>query len=535
MRRDLAPMKPGDGLALVGLAAVLLLGSLWGLPLEFYGYAGHDGQLIESLQHLSQGAQFPADPGVDTDSNTSRLFFGLTAVWTQFYEKATPQNAPNLTEGFRHWLPLTLLLGVLAIWLSYSLARGWGAKRWSATLGVVTGLLGPALFFHSNCLTDHLFAASVTVAAVHLQARRLVEGRLLTKWALLEGWALLGAAFFTRYTAAILFIPLALARLLAPGSPLIQRITHTFALGAGLGILMLPELPRIARISPELQKNHVFREYGNEAISFVSFPNLIDSFSFGALADFLPPLGSPPFIALLLFGLLSLGAGKTNTQLLALGVLLLSVPLVVAVNFMHIHPGTRSLLHLFLLAPLILAIGFEHLFRATKFGPIWGWLLVGAALAVALPPWLEANRVLRADWVTGGSIEFDEVAESLPRLTQRETVRQVDLWADGRKFNILTNDSGRSDAFQAIGLEHTPGQVRLFGQPAILGSSRFIERPTLYFATADDFRWSTAFRRDYFVRASRGLTLLPAFCIEGHWLVFIAGPPSIPPTPWEIQ
>jgi hypothetical protein len=535
LRRDLSPAGPRDIVILLCLAAALLLGSLWGLPTESYTYTGHDAQLLDSLQQLGASPEFPADPGVDSGSNVSRLFFGITALGTQLYAKAIPGTSSNLTGSFRHWLLVTLLIGVLAMWLAYAIARSWGAPRWSAALGVAVGMLGPALFFHSNCLTDHLLAALVTVAAVHLQTRRLVEGRLLTGWALLEGWALVGAGFYTRYTSVIIFVPLALARMWSPKGSLARRTLHTIGLGLGVGLLTVAELPRLARISPELQQNHVFREYGGESVSFVSLHNLFSSFSFGSLTDFLSPLGSPGFVLLSVIGVWKLAQGKTSTELRAILLLLLSVFLIVAVNFMHIHPGTRSLLHLFLLAPVVLAIGFEHLFRAAKFGRIGGWLLIGGALALTLPPWLESNRVLRSDWITGGSVVFDEVAESLPKLTRAQTVRQLHLWADGRQFNILTNDSGNSDAFRALRLSHGPDQVRYFGQPAILGSSRFIERPTLYFATTDDFRWSTTFRRDYFVRASHGLTLIPAFCIEGRWLVYVAGPRAAPPIPWESQ
>jgi len=536
MRRDLAPVHPRDGAVLLLLAATLVVGSIWALPSAQYNYSGHDAQLVESLRHLSQDpAELPPDPGVDSGSNTSRLFFGAAAGTTQLYSRLFPATPNNLSGQFRHWLPLSLLIGVLALWLAYAAARGWGAKRWSAALGVGLVMVSPGFLFHSNCLTDHLLAALVTVAAVHLQARRLIEGRLLTAWGLIEGCALLGAGFYTRYTAAILVIPLALARMWCPRSSLLRRVSHVGGLGLGMGVLMLPELPRIARISPYLQQNHVFTEYDDEVISFLSFSNLTDSFSLGALADFLSPLGAPAFLVLVGLGLLTLAGQTTSLGRRALSVLLLSVALIIAVNFMHIHPGTRSVLHVLLLAPVFLAVGLQRAHDSRRVTSVWKWVGVTALLAAALFSSLKGTQVLQSDWAGERSMWFDEMASTVPELDAQGGVSQVLQWADGKPFNILTNDSGNDPEFLKLGIDQLPEQARYFGQPGILSSRLFVEHPTLYIACAADFRWGTAFRRSYFIRARRGFTLLPSFTIEGKWLVFIAGPPAAPPTPWRVS
>jgi hypothetical protein len=214
---------------------------------------------------------------------------------------------------------------------------------------------------------------------------------------------------------------------------------------------------------------------------------------------------------------------------------LLSIALIIAVNFMHIHPGTRSLLHVLLLAPIFLAIGLQRTHEVRWLTPVWRWIGVAALLAAALFSSFKGVQVLQSDWAGERSMWFDEIASTVPELDPLDGVAQVVLWADGKPYNILTNDSGHDAGFLQLGLDQLQNQPRYFGQPGILGSRLFVEHPTLYIACAADFRWGTAFRRSYFIRARRGFTLIPSFTIERKWLVFIAGPPAAPPTPWRVQ
>lgn len=531
-RRDLSSIGCRDLLALLGVAGALLAGSLLALPHELYQYFGHDTQLLGSLRIHSGTEGLPTDPGHLTDSNASRLFFVLTLYGTRLFAAAFPPTSENLTGAFQHWLPVSLMIAVLATWLSYTLSRGWGARRWSAALAVAMGALIPPILFHANSLTDHLLAALVTVAAVHLQTRRLVEGRLLTPLGLLEGLAVLGAAFYTRYTGAALLVPLALARLIAPGTSLVRRLAHTAMLGAGLGVLMLPELPRVERISPYLKEHHVFREYGSEAISLFSFENLIESISIAALADFLPPLGTPVYLFVMALGAWVLWQRGASVERRALSIVLLAFGVIVTVNFMHIHPGTRSVLLLAFFSPLFLAMGLERLTALPEAWPRSGWLMLAALGVGAVLPWVSSMNDLRADWSNELPRRFTEISETVPDLDPQEAAKQVRLWVGKRRINFLVNDSDENEDLQELGSVHDGHQANYFGQPGVLGSARFVERPTLYFTDPADFRWTTSFRRDYFIRADRAFTLLPAFHIGDKWLVFVAGPRGAPPEPW---
>jgi hypothetical protein len=225
------------------------------------------------------------------------------------------------------------------------------------------------------------------------------------------------------------------------------------------------------------------------------------------------------------------GGGREHRALI---IVALAFGLILTVNFMHIHPGTRALLHLVPFAPLFFALGLEKLRSLPSLWRRTGWLMLAALLTFAVLPWASSMNALRADWSGSQAPRFTEIAQSLPNLEPSEAVRQVRLWAGDRPINILVDNSGVDLGDQSLGPMHGEQQANYFGQPGVLGSVRFDQRPTLYFAAPADFQWTTALQRDFFIRADHAFTLLPAFRIGEKWLVFVAGLSSAPPEPWTL-
>lgn len=552
LRRSTGGFRSADRWVPTLLAAALVTlswSSLAGQGVR--SYLGHDSELLEAVILHAQGPllALPALPG-DPLATWGRMFFFFVLVVDRVGQVLDPLVPallkPLLSDRGVYW-PLALLItGSCTCWVTYFMARVWGARPAAATVGTLLALAAPVFVFHSNSLGDYLAGGLVLAAGLHLQLRRLSQGRLLCAFGMAEGLAVMGAVFYTRYTSLFLLIPLVAVRLLATGPP-IRRLAHAAALSAGALLLVIPELPRLRVLAAGQATSHIFSQYGTEAVATLSLRNLATNLNTSSLTGHLHPLLEPALLSIAVIGLLAMwrSAGVSNSSVdpsipdagarrvgrIVAGLVLVTLLLNIGITYLNIHPGSRSLFPLLFWAAVPLAHGSAWL--AYRAGP---WRLARWAcltILLSLGSWqaVQSLHALQDNWSDTHSQSFERMREGIPRVSRSEATTLLARWSGGRPISIIYN--GRVNPLDlATPLNEERSLMQCcYETPVVSWSSKFVDLPTLYITEPAEFTWSLQFRRDYFIQLSSSFSLHPAFLFE-DWLVFTVTPHGTAPHPF---
>jgi len=512
------------------------------LPHDGYRYDGEDMRFGETLDELQDKQNDLRDPLLNDlgGRKMSRLHLAAVLSWQKGVLTAgkrlgwslaprpplsvenegivyTP-SAPDPAYG---WRAVGLAIWCLAGWFLYGLARSWGAWRSTAALGVGLALTAPAVLFHANCLSDHLAAAVVIVLGLHLQIRRSTEGQLFSTTGLLEGLVIVGAAFYTRWTSLFLLGPLVLLRLLDGETPLRRRAAHCTALATGAVLLVLPEFPRITAASTSNITN-MFSNYPPEpGLGLLSARHLLANLRPSSLAAFLEPAGQPAFVLGIALGAFVLWRSPPQggrTPLVVLGATVVSI---VGICFIHIHPGSRWLLPLALWSALPLALGFQALLTLEE---RWTWPGRWAAallLAGTLYGSITGLTDLKDGWFADAPPAYEAARDRLPVVQMKDLQKTLKAWGGGSPINLIA--SPRQEGTLAPQRTQPGDPVVLYNPPVIPWSRAFDERPTVFFARANDYSWSTSFQRDYLAQSTSCFGLAPIF-VAGEYVALSSKP-----------